>query len=72
MFSLADFIVDKYKSQSQKIRVASEDWFVLNGYCIDCFSDLSKFPNNQPVADFFCKNCIEQYELKSKNGKVTK
>ena len=28
----------------------------------------TKFENNRPVADFFCSNCDEQFELKSKAG----
>ncbi len=39
-------------------------------YCPFCGSDrLMKFENNRPAADFFCPQCNEQYELKSKNGK---
>ena len=30
------------------------------------------FGNNKPVADFYCGNCSEEYELKSKHGKVGK
>lgn len=30
----------------------------------------SHFPNNQAVADFFCPNCGNEYELKSKNGSI--
>jgi type II restriction enzyme len=33
---------------------------------------LSQFGNNKPVADFYCGNCSEEYELKSKNGNVGK
>ena len=33
---------------------------------------LSDFQNNKPVADFYCKKCSEEYELKSKNGTVGK
>jgi len=28
--------------------------------------------NNKPVADFYCENSSEEYELKSKNGNVGK
>ncbi len=38
------------------------DWF----YCPSCGnSNVSPFPANSPVADFFCPSCSEQYELKS-------
>lgn len=30
-----------------------------------------EFENNRPVADFYCQKCSEEYELKSKNGKLT-
>lgn len=68
--SLYNYLIDEYKSKSQKIRVASESWFLNNSYCVECLSILSKFPNNKPVADFLCEKCKEQYELKSKNGKI--
>lgn len=29
---------------------------------------MSRYPNNKPVADFYCENCSEDYELKSKQG----
>lgn len=31
---------------------------------------IEPFPNNQPVADFFCTICNSQYELKSKKGEL--
>lgn len=31
---------------------------------------MQRFANNKPVADLFCPNCHEQYELKSKNQKT--
>ncbi len=31
---------------------------------------MDKYPNNQPVADFFCSNCHENYELKSKQDNI--
>ena len=30
---------------------------------------MSHFPNNSPLADFFCTSCTEEYELKSQKGK---
>jgi type II restriction enzyme len=32
--------------------------------------EIDKYPNNQPVADFFCSNCKEEYELKSKKNNL--
>ncbi|MBE7536416.1 MAG: hypothetical protein HS124_11890 [Anaerolineales bacterium] len=33
---------------------------------------LSQFENNKPVADFYCRNCSEEYKLKSKHREVGK
>lgn len=33
---------------------------------------LNRFEPNRPVADFFCNECDEQFELKSKKGRFTK
>lgn len=61
------------KSQSQKIRVLSEDWVNRTIFCPNCgCEDILKYPNNRPVADFFCKSCDEDYELKSKKGVLGK
>ncbi len=66
-------LVSDYKSMSQKIRVMSESWVKDNIYCPCCGNDiLSQFENNRPVADFFCDNCGETFELKSKEGKIGK
>ncbi len=32
---------------------------------------MNDFENNRPVADFYCKSCSEEFELKSKNGSLT-
>ena len=59
----------EYSSQSQRIRVLTESWTGENIYCPRCgYCTLSHFPNNQAVADFFCPNCNNEYELKSKHG----
>ncbi len=60
-------IADKYNSPSQKIRVLTEDWVGRQVYCPNCGNlEIGKYKNNKPVADFFCSNCKEDYELKSK------
>jgi type II restriction enzyme len=62
-----------YKSNSQIARVLTEDWVKSNVYCLNCGLDnLSGFANNQPVADFYCPKCQEQFELKSKSGGISK
>ena len=61
-----------YRSPSQIIRVLSEAWVKDNGYCPNCgIQPLAEFSNNQPVADFYCATCAEQYELKSKKAKLS-
>jgi len=62
---------DEYKSSSQKIRVLTEDWVDRQIFCPNCgHLDIDKYGNNTPVADFFCSNCHEDYELKSKKDSV--
>lgn len=64
-------LVDGYTSLSQKIRVLTEDWVDRQVYCPNCgHLDIDKYGNNKPVADFFCSNCKEDYELKSKKESV--
>lgn len=64
-------LADKYTSQSQKIRVLTENWVDNRVYCPNCgHLDIDKYGNNKPVADFFCSNCKEDYELKSKKESV--
>lgn len=64
-------LADGYTSQSQKIRVLTEDWVDKQIYCPSCGQlDVEKYGNNKPVADFFCGNCKEEYELKSKRDSV--
>ena len=61
-----------YSSLAQRIRVMTEHWVNRSAFCPNCGSGLSQFGNNKPVADFYCGNCSEEYELKSKNGNVGK
>ena len=61
-----------YHSKSQIARVLTEDWISRNMFCPQCgYSRIQHFENNRPVADFFCPNCLAQYELKSKDGKIS-
>ncbi|MFA6552107.1 MAG: DpnI domain-containing protein [Candidatus Paceibacterota bacterium] len=60
-------LIADYKSQPQKIRVLTEHWVDNNIFCPNCgHLDIDRYKNNKPVADFFCSNCKEDYELKSK------
>jgi hypothetical protein len=55
-----------YTSGSQSARAWTERWVHDQAYCPNCGSPkINSFPNNSPVADFFCSSCKEEYELKS-------
>lgn len=59
-----------YTSGSQSARAWTESWVRSWAYCPNCGNpQLSSFPNNTPVADFFCPSCSEEFKLKSKKGK---
>ncbi len=69
-FSFDTSLAENYKSNSQKIRVMSENWVSRNIFCPICGNPhISNLDNNMPVADLQCDNCGEIYELKSKKGK---
>jgi len=63
---------NNYYSKSQKIRIITENWVLNQIYCPNCGRIVSEYENNKPVADFNCKQCIEDFELKSKKGKIGK
>lgn len=59
-----------YDSGSQKARVLTEAWASAYAFCPNCGAErLSKFQNNRPVADLYCANCDEEFELKSQKSK---
>lgn len=65
-------LAEGYRSNSQIARRLTEDWVLHNSYCPNCGEiPLMEFENNRPVADFYCKSCSEEFELKSKNGKLS-
>ena len=60
-----------FASASQNVRVLSEGWMALHGFCPSCGSGpLTGFKANSPVADFHCSACAEEYELKAQRGPV--
>ena len=64
-------IADDYTSASQRARVLTEHWVDETVFCPNCGRlEIDKYPNNQPVADFYCSNCKEDYELKSKRDSI--
>jgi len=59
-----------YISGSQNARSWTEAWLSAWAYCPHCGNaKISSFPNNSPLADFFCISCNEEFELKSQKGK---
>lgn len=72
ILNLDKTIVANYSSQAQKARVLTENWVDQEIYCPNCGCvKIEKYPNNQPVGDFYCSNCQEEYELKSKQSAFT-
>lgn len=63
-------LVSKYHATSQKIRILTENWLAVHSYCPCCGDSIVHYENNRPVADFYCKKCQEDFELKSKRNKL--
>lgn len=62
-------LAESYRSNSQKSRVLTEDWVKRNAYCPICGkSYISQYENNHPTGDFYCEDCEEDFELKSKKS----
>ncbi len=58
-----------YTSGSQNARAWTEQWVRTWVYCPNCGAPkINSFPNNSPLADFYCAVCSEEYELKSQKG----
>lgn len=59
-----------YQSPSQSARAWTEGWVRSQAFCPSCGNPkVTQFPANQPVADFYCTSCSEEYELKSQKHK---
>lgn len=63
-------IARPYHNVSQKIRVMAEDWVNREIFCPACGRNIAHYENNRPVADFFCLDCKEEFELKSKKDSI--
>jgi type II restriction enzyme len=61
-----------YKNKSQIARILTESWVEKEIFCPNCGDKIEGYANNKPVADFYCKKCSEDFELKSKKGKIGK
>jgi type II restriction enzyme len=60
-----------YHSGTQIARILTENWVADNMFCPRCGNTkINHFPNNKPVADFYCPLCNNEFELKSKNGSI--
>ena len=70
--NLYSSISNSYKNNSQKIRVLTEKWVYEHIFCPNCGNAINKYKNNKPVADFYCSKCVEDFELKSKQGNIGK
>lgn len=69
---MRDDIANEYKSNSQKARIITENWFLENFKCPYCGMFLIQHGANNKCADFYCEKCKEEFELKSINGKFPK
>ena len=59
-----------YESASQSARVWTERWVKDWVFCPNCGNPrITQYETNRPVADFFCADCSEEYELKSTKAK---
>ena len=72
-----NFVIDtnisgNYKNKSQKARVITETWLLNNFKCPFCNSKLTQYTANNKCADYYCKKCNEDFELKTINGKFPK
>lgn len=64
-------LAENYKNSSQIIRVLSESWVESTIFCANCSAaQIERYANNNPVSDFYCKHCGEDYELKSKKDRL--
>jgi type II restriction enzyme len=55
-----------YDSGAQSARAWTERWVCDWLFCPSCGnSHITQFQANRPVADFYCANCAEEFELKS-------
>ncbi len=63
-------LFNAYVNNSQKIRILSENWVCRYIFCPQCGKEIKQYKNNKPVADFYCQDCKEDYELKSQKDKI--
>lgn len=60
-----------YRGPTQKAKAWTEQWVGAYCFCPACGArPLTAFPNNNPIGDFHCVACAEEYELKSTKGRI--
>ena len=59
-----------YVGPTQNARVWTEGWVARSMFCPNCGAEkISQFPANRQVADFECRGCREEYELKAQKSR---
>lgn len=65
-------VFDNYKSNSQRARVLTENWFNTQMYCPHCLNkSITSYPNNKKAYDFLCERCNTDYQLKASSKRFT-
>lgn len=66
--ALPDAGLERYKSNSQRARIATEAWGLENLYCPNCESArLAALAANTPATDFTCPDCHALLQLKARS-----
>ena len=66
-------VLQNYRSNSQKARVLTENWVASEMYCPCCLhKKIWAYPNNRKMSDFFCEECINEFQLKSSKKPFSK
>jgi type II restriction enzyme len=55
---------------TQRARIWTEAWVARSMFCPNCGAqNVSQFPANRQLADFECRDCREEYELKAQRSR---
>ncbi len=57
---------------TQAIKILTEYWTANNIFCPACWSALIQHEIDKPVNDLFCRDCKDNFELKSSKGSLWK
>ncbi len=59
-----------FEGPTQKARFWTEAWVARSLFCPNCGAEtISRFPANRRLADFECRACREEYELKAQKSR---